>query len=123
MEGGAKEVITDKSIADIAGLVENWENLAHEMQPLLTEPEIIEIKNDYSYYKEKKSAYLRAWREKLGNRATYQCLIASARASGRENLASSISNLIGIAVAIKKESWGCANQIPLPSNCCFNTRD
>lgn len=93
--GGDKEVITDESVAKIAKLIESWENLAHEMQPLLTEPEIVEIKNDYYDYKEKKTAYLRVWREKLGDRATYQCLIASARDCGKENLAYSISKLIG----------------------------
>ena len=98
--GRAQEVITDESIADIARLIERWESLAHEIQPVLTEPEIIEINNDYNCYIDRKIAYLRRWREKLGNRATYECLITRVRICGKENLANSISELIGITACM-----------------------
>ena len=94
-EGRAQGVITDESIAAIARKIERWESLAQEMQPVLTEAEIIEINNDFHYYIDKKIAYLRRWREKLGNRATYEFLITSVRICGKESLANSISELTG----------------------------
>lgn len=90
----SEEEVTDRRLSEIALVIVDWEGLAPYLG--LTEPEIVEIKQDNNTYKKQKIGSLRVWREKYGDRATYQSLIKAARDSRNAKLAYEITELIGM---------------------------
>ncbi len=83
--------VTDIGIAEIARLIVQWEVLAPYVD--LNEAEQEEIKGDNSTVILQKIGFLRKWRSKNGDSATYQRLIQAAKKSNNVQLAESIKKL------------------------------
>ena len=90
----ASAVVSETHLAEIAQQIKEWEKLA----PCLSvdEAEMIEIKKDnQGFYGQQKISFLRKWKQKYGDKASYLCLHEAVKKANEQQLASYIAGLIG----------------------------
>ena len=89
----SRRQVSDRRLSEIAQENFDLEDLAPYLG--LSDAEIVEVKRDNSSYRKQKTGLLKLWRERYGDRATYQCLIDAAMDSRNAKLASHIMDLLG----------------------------
>ena len=97
-----KQVVSDSHLAQIAERIGEWEMLVDYLE--ITDYEVVEIKrNDRDSYGLQKRSFLRKWKQKYGDRATYYCLIEAVKeVSSQQYLASFINELLGMHYTLDK---------------------
>ena len=92
----SKEVVSEKNMVLISARIREWENLAPYLD--IDEADIVVIKKDYKdFYEQQKTSFLRKWKQRYGDRATYDCLMEAAKkVTSEQHLPPYIVELLGI---------------------------
>ena len=95
-----KQVVSEIHLAEIAEKISEWESLVDYLG--ISDYEAVEIKkNNKDFYKLQKRDFLRKWKQKYGEGATYHCLMEVVKkASSEQHLASFITELLGTELYI-----------------------
>ena len=89
-----QQAVSNRHITEIAQRIKRWQTLVDYLG--ITEAEVIEIKSDNASYLLEKIGFLKKWKTKNGDRATYHCLIEAAKkVSSEQHLVSFIAELLG----------------------------